>query len=163
MKRLFSSYSLSAIRVVSSAYLRLLIFLLGILIPACVSSSPTFLMMYTAYKLNKQGDNIQPCHSLFLIWNQFFVPCPVQTVASGGRSGGLVFPSLEEFSTVHGDPHNQRLWPMFSKSLIQFSVDGQGCVPSLLFGLRPNHGGGNEDNSDHLPKVLLTHCHTQCP
>ena len=34
IKRLFSS-SLSAIRVVSSAYLRLLIFLLAILIPAC--------------------------------------------------------------------------------------------------------------------------------
>ena len=44
--------SLSAIRVVSSAYLRLLIFLLAILIPA-------FLMMYSAYKLNKQDDNIQ--------------------------------------------------------------------------------------------------------
>ena len=27
---------------------------------------------------------------------------------------------------------------MLSKSLIQFSVDGWGCVPSLLFGLRPN-------------------------
>ena len=27
---------------------------------------------------------------------------------------------------------------MFSKSLIQFSVDGWSCVPSLLFGLRPN-------------------------
>ena len=52
--------SLSAIRVVSSAYLRLLIFLLAILIPACVSSSPAFLMMYSEYKLNKQGDNIQP-------------------------------------------------------------------------------------------------------
>ena len=26
---------------------------------------------------------------------------------------------------------------MLSKSLIQFSVDGQGCVPSLLFDLRP--------------------------
>ena len=39
IKRLFSSSSLSAIRVVSSAYLRLLIFLLAILIPACVSSS----------------------------------------------------------------------------------------------------------------------------
>ena len=26
----------------------------------CVSSSPTFLMMYSAYKLNRQGDNIQP-------------------------------------------------------------------------------------------------------
>ena len=51
---------LSAIRVVSSAYLRLLIFLPAILIPACVSSSPAFLMMYSVYKLNKQGDNIQP-------------------------------------------------------------------------------------------------------
>ena len=32
----------------------------AILIPACVSSSPACLMMYSAYKLNKQGDNIQP-------------------------------------------------------------------------------------------------------
>ena len=40
IKRLFSSSSLSAIRVVSSAYLRLLIFLPAILIPACTSSSP---------------------------------------------------------------------------------------------------------------------------
>ena len=37
-----------------------LIFLPAILIPACASSSPAFLMMYSAYKLNKQGDNIQP-------------------------------------------------------------------------------------------------------
>ena len=58
IKRLFSYSSLSAIRVVSSAYLRLLIFLPTILIPACVSSSPAFFMMYSAYKLNKQGDNI---------------------------------------------------------------------------------------------------------
>ena len=34
-------------------------FLPVILIPACVSSSPVFLMMYSAYKLNKQDDNIQ--------------------------------------------------------------------------------------------------------
>ena len=60
IKRLFSSSSLSAIRVVSPAYLRLLIFVPAILIPACASSSPEFLMMYFAYKLNKQGDNIQP-------------------------------------------------------------------------------------------------------
>jgi len=38
IKRLFSSYSLSAIRVVSSAYLRLLMFLPAILIPACSGS-----------------------------------------------------------------------------------------------------------------------------
>ena len=39
IKRLFSSSPLSAIRVVSSTYLRLLIFLPAILIPACASSS----------------------------------------------------------------------------------------------------------------------------
>ena len=52
IKRLFSSSSLSVIRVVSSAYLRLLI-LPVILIPACASSSPVFLFMYSAHKLNK--------------------------------------------------------------------------------------------------------------
>ena len=40
IKRLFSSSSLSAIRVVSSAYLRLFRFLPAILIPACASPSP---------------------------------------------------------------------------------------------------------------------------
>ena len=80
IKRLSSSSSPSALRVVSSAYLRLLIFLLTILIPACASSSPAFHMMYSAYKLNKQGHNIQPWCTLFLIWNQFVVPCPVLTV-----------------------------------------------------------------------------------
>ena len=82
IKRLFSSSSLSAISVVSSAYLRLLIFLPAILNPACVSSSPVFLMMYSAYKLNKQGDNIQPWRTPFPTWNQSVVPCPVLTVAS---------------------------------------------------------------------------------
>ena len=81
IKRLFSSSLLSAIRVVSSAYLRLLIFLLAILIPACASSRPVFLMMYSAYKLNKQSDSIQSWHTPFLIWNQSVVPCPVLTVA----------------------------------------------------------------------------------
>ena len=76
------SYYLSAIRVVSSAYLRLLIFILKIFIPACASSSLAFLMMYSPYKLNKQGDNIQPCRTPFPILNQSFVPCKVLTVAS---------------------------------------------------------------------------------
>ena len=58
IKWLFNSSSLSALRVVSSVYLGLLIFLPAVLIPACVSSSLAFHMMYSAYKLNKQGDNI---------------------------------------------------------------------------------------------------------
>ena len=52
---------------------------------------------------------------------------------------------------------------MLSKFLVQFSVDGQGCVPSLLFDLRPNYGRGNEDNGSLLQKVLGTHCYNQCP
>ena len=85
IKRLFSSL-LSAIRVVSSAYLRLLIFLPTVLILACASSSPAFLMMYSAYNLNKQGDN-PGCLALFAltsipIWNQSVIPYPVLTVAS---------------------------------------------------------------------------------
>ena len=169
IRRLFSFSSLSAIRVVSSAYLRLLMFLLAVLIPACVDpawhytwctlhisqvsrvtvynldilfsqfwTSPfpmsgsnccfmtciqvsqqvgkvvwyshllknlpvycdlhkgfsivseadvflkfsCFLMINSACKLNKQGDNIQPWHTLFLIWKQSVVPCPTITVTS---------------------------------------------------------------------------------
>ena len=70
IKRLFSSSLLSATRVVSSAYLRFLIFLPAILIPACASSSPAFHVMYSAYKLNKQDDNIQPWRTSFPILNQ---------------------------------------------------------------------------------------------
>ena len=81
VKRLFSS-SLSAIRVMSSAYLTLLTFLPAILIPAYAASSPAFCMMYSAYKLNKLGDNIQPWCTPFPIWNQSVVPCPVLTAAS---------------------------------------------------------------------------------
>ena len=49
---------------------------------------------------------------------------------------------------------------MLSKSLIQLSVDGQDFVPSLLFDLRPNYGGGNENNGDLPQKVPCMHCHT---
>ncbi|CAI9166641.1 unnamed protein product [Rangifer tarandus platyrhynchus] len=52
---------------------------------------------------------------------------------------------------------------MLSKSLIKFSVDGQGYVPSLLFDLRPNHGGSNGGNNSLLPKFPCMHCYTQCP
>ena len=82
IKRLFSSSSISAIRVVSSAYLSLLIFLPPILIPACASSRLAYCMMYPAFKLNKQGDNIQPWRTPFPIWNLSVLPCSVLTVAS---------------------------------------------------------------------------------
>ena len=116
IKRHFSP-SLSAIRVVSSAYLRLLIFLLAILIPACASSSLAFCMIYSAYKLNKQGDNIQCWCTLFPIWHQSVIPCTVLTVASWPpyrflrrqvRWSGISL-SLRIFHS-YCNPHSQRLW-----------------------------------------------------
>ena len=82
IKRLFSFSLLSAIRLVWSGYLRLLILIPAVLIPACASFSLAFHIMYSAYTLRKQGDNIQPWHTPFLIWNQSVVPCPGLTVAS---------------------------------------------------------------------------------
>jgi len=57
-----------------SAYLGLLIFLLAILNSTCDSSCSAFHMLYSACKLNKQGENIQPCCILFPILNQSVVP-----------------------------------------------------------------------------------------
>ena len=82
IKRLFSTSLLSATEVVSSAYLRFLIFLPATLISACALSSLAFQMMYPAYKLNKKSDNIQPWCIPFLIWNQSVVPYPVLSIAS---------------------------------------------------------------------------------
>ena len=50
--------------------------------PARDLSSPVCCMMYSAYKLNKQGDSIQLWHTPFSILNQSIVPCTVLIVAS---------------------------------------------------------------------------------
>ena len=119
IKKLFCSSLFSAIRVVVSAYLRLLIFLPAILTPACALSSSAFRLVYSAYKLNKQGDNIQPWRTPFPIWNQPVVPCPILIVASWpayrflGRQvswSGITI-SLRVFHNV--------LWSTQSKALAQ--------------------------------------------
>ena len=62
----------------------------------------------------------------------------------------------ETGSCSDGQGHTQ-------KSSIQFSVDGWGCVPSLLlFDLRPNYRGGNEENGDLLQTVPCTHSPQPC-
>ena len=68
-------------------------------------------MMYSSFKLNKQGDNIQPWHNPFPIWNQSVVPCPVLTVASWSAyrflrrqvrwSGIPISPKIFQFVVVH--------------------------------------------------------------
>ena len=71
--------------------------------------------LHSAYKLNKQDNNIQPWCTPFPIGNQSVVPYPVLTVASWPayrflrsqvRWSGI--PSLSEFSTVYCDPHKPK-------------------------------------------------------
>ena len=67
--------------------------------------------MYSAYKLNKQGDNIQPCHTPFPIWNQSVVPCPVLTcfltcIQISQEAGQVVwnshlFQNFPQFIVIH--------------------------------------------------------------
>ena len=82
MKRLFSASLLSAIKVVSSAYLRLLIFLPAMVIPNCESSNPAFHIIYSVFKLNKQRDKIQPWCIPSPALNKSVVSCLVLTAAS---------------------------------------------------------------------------------
>ena len=72
-------------------------------------------MMYSAYKLNKQGDNIQPGHTPFPIWNQSVVPylvltCYLTCIQISQEAGKVVwyshlvknFPRFEMIHTVKG-------------------------------------------------------------
>ena len=78
--RLFSSSLLSAIRVVSSAYLRLLIFLLAVLIPAFALSSRAFCLIYSAppfsccekycYEYRCTDTFLRLCFQCFWVCNQ---------------------------------------------------------------------------------------------
>ena len=118
IKRFLSSFLLSSIRVVSSAYLRLLWFLSAILIPVCNSSSLSFHMMYSAYTLNKSRDNMQPWCIQIPILNQSAVPCPDLTVASWSTHRFIRrlvnWPRIPVSLRIF---HNL-LWPIQSTSLV---------------------------------------------
>ena len=119
IKRLCSSSLLSGIKVVETSYLRLLIFLLAIFIPACAPSSSAFYMIYSAYKLNKQGDNIQPWCTPFAIWNQSVVPWPVLTVTSWPA-----YRFLRRWVRWSGIPVSLRIF----HSLLRSTVKGFGII-----------------------------------
>ena len=90
IKRLFSSSLLSAIRVVSCAYQRLLIFLLAVLIPVSDSSNPAFLMMYSAYKLSK-----------VLVAQLCLTLCdPMDCSLPGSTIHGIILPRILEWVAI---------------------------------------------------------------
>src|SRR5574341_883745 len=71
----------------------------------------------------------------------------LHTDFSGGRSGGLVFPSLTEFSTVCCDPHSQSF---------QFSSVTQSCL-TLCDPM--NHSTPGLPVHHQLPEFTQTHVH----
>ena len=75
--------------------------------------------MYSAYKLNKQGSNIQPWCTHFPIWNQSVVPCPVLTVASWPA-----YRFLRRQDRLSGTPISQN----FPESVAIHTVKGFGIV-----------------------------------
>ena len=80
IKRLFSSSSLSAIRVLSSAYLRLLIFLLAVLVQLVLHPVQHFTWRTLHVSLLSR---VQHTALMYVPnWNQFVLPCPFLTVAS---------------------------------------------------------------------------------
>ena len=112
ISRFFNSSSLSAISVMSSAYLGLLIFPLAILILACASSSPAFHMMYSTYKLNKQGDqytalmysfpNLEPVCCSMSGSSYWFLTC-IQISQEAGKVVWYshLFKNFPQFVVIH--------------------------------------------------------------
>ena len=70
------------------------------------------------------------------------------------RVGDAIQPSHPLLSPSPPAPNPSQHQAMLSNSLIPFSADEWDCVPSLLFGLRPNCG---KDNGDLLQKDLCQH------
>ena len=87
-----------------------------------------FLMMYSAYKLNTQGDNIQPWCTPFPIWNQSVVPCPVLT---GGADPEIIGAEQKTQKRMHTNIPNYYLkneQKQFSGAGIVFSAIGVGAT-----------------------------------
>ena len=89
----------------------------------------------------------------------WIAPCQASLSITNSRS----LPKLMSIGSVMPSSHFILChpWGMLSKSLMQFSVDGQDLIPSLFFDLRPNYGEGNKDNGTLLQKVPCRHCCTQ--
>ena len=100
---------------------------------------------------------------LWSMWSVWLLFCD-----SGFQS---VCPLMEKDKRLMGETDWGGNWVLFwwvgpcsvQFALIQFAVDGQGCVPFLLLDLRPNYDGGTEDNGDLLQKVPCKHSCSQCP
>ena len=106
-------------------------------------------MIYSAYKLHKQGDNIQPCHTPFPIWNQSVVTCKVLTGASGP-----IYRFLRIQVRWSGTPNSLRIFQFVVIHTVKFSSATQ---PRLT--LCDSIGCTTPGFPVQLPELVQTHVH----
>ena len=116
------------------------------LIPACASSSPAFLMMYFAYlaQMVKCLSTMQETWVRSLGWEDSLE----KKMATHSSTVALKIPWTEEFGAGNC-PWGHKESGMTER------------LHFLFFFL--NYGRGNEDKGDLLEKVPWRHCYTQCP
>ena len=124
--------------------------------------------MYSACKLNKQGDNIQPWRTPFPIWNQSVVPRPLLTIAS------MVFPVVmygcESFSLIKKAEHwrtdASELWcwrrllrvpwtARRSNQSILMEIVPEYSLEGLMLKLKLQYFGHRMQRTDSLEKTLM--------
>ena len=149
LRRLFSFSSLSGIRMVSSAYLRLLTFLLANLIPTCDSSKLASHMMYPAHENESErcsavSDSVTP-------WN---VACQAPLSMELSRQEywrGLPFPSPE-------DLHDPRIEP--GSPALQ--ADSLPFEPATLKLNKPGDNTALTYSFPNFEPVLCSMCSSTC-
>ena len=104
-------------------------------------------MAHSLIELDKAVVHVIKLVSFLWLWFSVYLP-------SDGEGKRLMEASWGERLT--GGKWILFWWAMLSKSLIQFPAEGWGCVPSLLFDLRPNSCEGNENNNHRELIELIT-------
>ena len=135
LKEGFSSFSLSAITVISYAYVRLFIFPLTILISVCDSSRLVFCLMYSTQMLNKQGEhytvfscsfsNFEPVCSI-----SSYSSCFLTHIQVSQEIGKIVwyshlfknFPQFVVIHTVEGFMESMKQKQMYFWNFLAFSM-----------------------------------------
>ena len=114
-------------------------------------------MMFSAYKLNKHSDNIQPWCTPFPIWNQSVVPCPVLTVASWP-----VYRFLKRKIRWSGIPISLRIFQSFLWSTLKdFGIVNKSEVDVFL-GLSCFFDDPTGNPPISRSRILLGHCFISC-
>ena len=142
-------------------HLHIMVFLPTILIPVYNASSSSFHTMHSAYKLNKQGDNIQLWCTPFSILNQFIAPCIVLIVTSWPVywflrrhvrwSGILISWRMFQFSMIQTTILLPSIWQQIWKTQ-QWPQDWKWSVLNSL----PKRGKTKEYSNYHTT-VLISH------